>query len=140
MQSACSRSGKRRGFATSPFDEALAALKREHTEALLVLTDPLTFTRRSQIAQFALENRIPAVFEYKPFVAPGGLMSYGPDLKETFRRGGYYVDKILKGAKPGEIPVEQPTKFELILNIKTAQALGIDFPPALLASAEEIIE
>jgi putative ABC transport system substrate-binding protein len=122
------------------FDQAFGALKRDNAQALLVLTDPLTFTRREQIAQFALENRIPGVFEYKPFVVRGGLMSYGPDLRDSFRRAGYYVDRILRGANPGEIPVEQPIKFELTLNAKTAEAMGITFPPSLMASADEVID
>ena len=122
------------------FDVTFTALKRDSTEALLPVTDPLVFSQRGRIAQFALENRIPGIYEFKAFVGEGGLISYGPNLTELFRRGAYYVDKILKGAKPADLPVEQPTKFELVINLKTAKALGLTIPHSLLSSADEVIE
>jgi putative ABC transport system substrate-binding protein len=122
------------------FDEAFTVLQRDRAEALLVVTDPLIFSQRNRIARFAFESRVPGVYEFKPFVEYGGLMSYGPDLNALWRRGAYYVDKILRGAKPGDLPVEQPTHFELVINLKTAKALGLTIPPALLARADEVIE
>ena len=122
------------------FDETFAALKRDRAEALLVVTDPLTFTGLVQSMRFALEHRLPGIYEFRAIVEAGGLMSYGPNQTALFRRGAYYVDKILKGAKPGELPVEQPTQFEFIVNAKVAKALDIDLPPSLLARADEVIE
>ena len=122
------------------FDEAFAALQRDRAEALLPVTEALVFSQRERIARFALENRLPGIYEFKQFVGYGGLMSYGPNLDEMWRRGAYYVDKILKGAKPGDLPVEQPTKFELTINLKTARVLGLMIPPSLLARADEVIE
>jgi ABC-type uncharacterized transport system substrate-binding protein len=90
--------------------------------------------------RFALENRLPGIYEFRAFVEAGGLMSYGPSQKALFRRRAYYVDKILKGAKPGDLPVEQPTQFEFIVNARAAKAFGIEIPPALLARADEVIE
>ena len=122
------------------FETTFAALQRDHAEALLPVTDPLVFSQRGRIARFALENRIPGIYEFKAFVGDGGLMSYGPHLTALFRRGAYYVDKILKGAKPADLPVEQPTKFQLVINLKTAKAFGLIVPQSLLSSADEVIE
>jgi putative tryptophan/tyrosine transport system substrate-binding protein len=101
-----------------------------------------TFTRQHlfRILDFANNNKIPAMYEDKSFVVAGGLISYGPDLQDVFRKAAIYVDKILKGAKPGDLPIEQPTKFELVINLKTAKAIGLTIPPSLLATADEVIE
>src|SRR5262245_43746887 len=120
--------------------EALAAIETAKVEGLLVFPDPLTFSNQEAITKFALANKIPALYGAKEFVGIGGLMSYGPSYPAMFRRGAYYVDRILKGANPADLPVEQPTKFELIINLKTARALGIEVPATLLARADEVIE
>jgi putative ABC transport system substrate-binding protein len=118
---------------------ALEALKG-HTDALYVATDPLVFTNRVRINGLAQDARLPTIYGSREYVEAGGLMSYGPSYTDLFRRAADYVDKILRGAKPGDIPVEQPTRFELIVNLKTAKALGLDVPPAMLARADEVIE
>jgi putative ABC transport system substrate-binding protein len=107
---------------------------------LLILEDPLIYSVRGKIAAFAAGSQLPTMWEYRNSVESGGLMSYGPDRRQIYRRAAEYVDKILKGAKPADLPVEQPNKFELIINLKTAKALGIDVPPSLLALADEAIE
>jgi putative ABC transport system substrate-binding protein len=109
-------------------------------DALYVVTDPLTDTNRIRIYSLALAARLPTMHGLREFVEAGGLMSYGANLPDLFRRTGEIVDKILRGAKPADIPVEQPTKFELVINLTTAKALGIDMPPMLLARADEVIE
>ena len=98
------------------------------------------FLNRRTIVEFAAKHRLPAVYPFRQFPEDGGLMAYGVDLKDLFRRTAGYVDKILKGAKPADLPVEQPTKFELVINLKTAKALGLTIPPSLLARADEVIE
>jgi putative ABC transport system substrate-binding protein len=120
--------------------EAFAAITTTHVGGLLVFPDPLTFSNQEAITKFALANKIPALYGAKEFVTVGGLMSYGPSYPAMFRRGAYYVDRILKGANPAELPVEQPVKFELVINLKAAKALGISVPPQLLARADEVIE
>jgi putative ABC transport system substrate-binding protein len=121
-------------------DSAFAMLGREHVEALLVPPDTTFYSRRRQIADLAARTGLPAIYGYREHVEDGGLMSYGPDIPDQYRRAAIYVDKILKGAQPAELPVEQPTKIELTLNLKTAKALGIAFPPTLIARADEVIE
>jgi ABC-type uncharacterized transport system substrate-binding protein len=122
------------------FDGVFAATKRERPDAILTLVDPVTFAQRHLIADFAARERLPAMYAVREFVESGGLMSYGVDLRDLFRRGASYVDKILKGAKPADLPVEQPTKFELVINLKTAKALGLTIPRSLLQRADQVIE
>jgi putative ABC transport system substrate-binding protein len=115
-------------------------MTREHADALLTFTDSFTTRNRKRIVDLAAKHRLPAIYEVKEFVDAGGLMSYGPDIPDMNRRAATYVDKILKGAKPGDLPVEQPTKFELRVNLKTAKALGLTIPPAVLIRADQIID
>jgi putative tryptophan/tyrosine transport system substrate-binding protein len=115
------------------------AVKRA-VAGLLILEDPLIYSIHKKIADLAARSRLPTMWVYRDAVEAGGLMSYGPDRRQIYRRAAEYVDKILKGAKPADLPVEQPTKFELIINLKTAKALGLDVPPMLLARADEVIE
>ncbi len=122
------------------FAEAFAAITRERADALFVFPDPLTFGNRESIVGFANKNSIPALFGAREFVEVGGLMSYGSDYPALFRRAGNYVGRILKGESPADLPVEQPAKFELIINLKTAKAFGFDIAPTLLARADEVIE
>jgi ABC-type uncharacterized transport system substrate-binding protein len=118
---------------------AFDALKGR-ADALYVCTDPLVNTHRIRVNTLALAARLPTIHGLREYVEAGGLMSYGPNLPDLMRRAGDYVDKIMRGAKPGDIPVEQPTKFDLVINLTTAKALGIDVPPTLLARADEVIE
>lgn len=126
--------------AVGQIESAFATVARENAQALIVLGDPMFLSERGQIVRLAASHKIPAIYTFRDFAAAGGLMSCGIDLKDLFRRGGSYVDKILKGAKPADLPVEQPTKFQLVVNLKTAQALGVTIPPAILAGADEVIE
>jgi putative ABC transport system substrate-binding protein len=105
-----------------------------------VFGDPLVFSLRRQIGDLAIKNHLPSVSQYREGADAGGLLAFGPHFADTFRRIGIYVDKILKGAKPGDLPVEQPTNFELVNNLKTAKALGLTIPPSLLARADQVIE
>ena len=118
----------------------LDATKAAGAGALVILEDPLTFSRRSEIAAFASRLRLPAVYGYREFAEAGGLVSYGTDHNMQWRRGAEIVDLILKGAKPANIPVEQPTKFELVVNLKTAKALDLSVPPTIMMRADEVIE
>jgi putative tryptophan/tyrosine transport system substrate-binding protein len=120
-------------------ESAFATLGMERVEAVLP-PDTTFYSRRRQIAEFAATTRLPAIYGYREHVEDGGLMSYGPDIPDQYRRAAIYVDKILKGAQPAELPVEQPTKIELVINLRTAKALGLDVPPTLLARADEVIE
>jgi putative tryptophan/tyrosine transport system substrate-binding protein len=122
------------------FDSAFATIENGRTNALLVLVDPFTLQHRKRIVDFAAQRRLPAIYEAREFVQSGGLICYGPSLLAMQRRAAEYVDKIFKGAKPADLPVEQPTKFELVINLKTAKALGLDIPPTLLARADEVME
>jgi putative tryptophan/tyrosine transport system substrate-binding protein len=121
-------------------DSAFAAMTKEHATALLVLTDSVFFGQRQRIANLAAKSRIPALYSQREFVDDGGLVSYGPSLVDMFRRAAIHVDKILRGAKPGDIPVEQPTKFELVINLKAAKALGLAFPQTLQFRADDVIQ
>jgi putative ABC transport system substrate-binding protein len=125
--------------AAAEFDAAFAALLRDRPDALLIVTDPLVFAHRERIAQFTVQHKLPAVYEFKIFAELGGLMSYGPNMPALWRRAAHYADRILKGAKPADLPVEQPMAFELVINLKTAQALGLTIPPALLFQADEVL-
>ena len=107
---------------------------------MLVLTDSLFYGRRRPIVSFAAKNRLPAIYSQREFVDEGGLMSYGPSLSDMYRRAVAQVDKILKGAKPADLPVEQPTKFELVINLKTAKALEIKIPYSIMLRADKVIE
>jgi putative ABC transport system substrate-binding protein len=119
---------------------ALAAIASDRPDALVIVADVLTFRTRREIIDFAASHRLPAMYGIKEFVQAGGLMAYGPSVPELFRRAATYVDRILRGAKPGDLPVEQPTKFDLVINLKTAKMLGLTLPPSLLARADEVIE
>ena len=119
---------------------AFAVLEKQRPDALTMLFDALTTGYRGLVADFAKKHKLPTVFGAREFAEAGGLMSYAPDIAEGFRRAAIYADKILKGAKPADLPVEQPTKFELVINLKTAKALGLTVPPSILARADELIE
>ena len=121
------------------FDAAFAKIKGNQFNALLTLVDPFTRENRQRIVDFAAQRRLPAIYESREFVDAGGLVSYGPSLPALQRRAADYVNMIFKGSKPGDIPVEQPTKFELIINLKTARELGLAIPPTLLARADELL-
>ena len=121
-------------------DIAFAAAAAQHPDAINVFGDALTFNNAPRVTALAAKHRLPAIYFGRLFATNGGLMSYSPDIPDLFFRAGGYVDKILKGTKPSDLPVEQPTKFELVINIKTAKALGLTVPPTLLARADEVIE
>jgi putative tryptophan/tyrosine transport system substrate-binding protein len=122
-------------------DTAFAVMTQEGADALIVVSDPVLMDGLcEQVAALAAASRLPAMYDWKMYVEAGGLMTYGPSLPETHRRAATYVDKILKGAKPADLPVERPTKFDLLINLKTAQALGITIPPHLLVLADEVIK
>ena len=108
--------------------------------ALLVANDPMFFGQRERIVGLAAKSRLPGIFEWREFAEAGGLLSYGTSVADTYRRLAIYVDKILKGAKPADLPVEQPTTFEFVINLKTAKALGLAIPPSLLSRADRVIE
>jgi putative ABC transport system substrate-binding protein len=121
------------------FDRAFSDMTRARTDALTVLGSNMFVTERRRLVDLAAKHRLPAVYPHREFIDAGGLMSYGPNFADLFRRAATYVDKILKGAKPGELPVEQPTKFELIINLKTAKSLGLRILPSLMGRADEVI-
>jgi putative ABC transport system substrate-binding protein len=122
------------------FEGAFTAVTDGRAAALLILADPFTRAHRERIVEFAAQRGLPAIYETRQFVDAGGLICYGPSLPAMQRRVAGYLDKIFKGAKPSDLPVEQPTKFELVINLKTAKALGLEVPPTLLARADEVIE
>jgi putative ABC transport system substrate-binding protein len=122
------------------FPAAFAALSSSRVHALLAIGNPINFRGRQLIADFALKNRLPSIYDERLFVDAGGLMSYAPSFTDSFRRAATYVDKILRGAKPADLPVEQPTKLELVINLKTAKALGLTIPPSLLQRADQVVE
>jgi putative ABC transport system substrate-binding protein len=124
----------------SELNGLLATMSREPGASFIVVGQALLFPHRSHITDFAEKYRLPAIYSFRVFVDSGGLMSYGPNLPDLWRRAAIFVDKILKGAKPADLPVEQPTKFELVINLKTAKALGLTIPQSLLVRADELIQ
>ena len=125
---------------TDDFDRVFAAQNKQRPDGLYVLTGRLVTSNRKQIVGFALKSRLPSVYPQREYVDAGGLMSYGADQAESYRRVAYYVDRILKGAKPADLPVEQPTKFELVINLKTAKALNLTIPQSVLFRADKVIK
>jgi ABC-type uncharacterized transport system substrate-binding protein len=121
-------------------DDAFAQIRKERPEALLVLADRVFLHNRSRIMDFAVQHRLPGVYAYLELVEAGGLMSYGPSYADMHRRAAYFVDKILKGAKPADLPVERPAKFELVINLKAAKQLGVTIPPSMLYRANKVIK
>jgi putative ABC transport system substrate-binding protein len=136
------------GLALEPYDartlqdldQVLAAIMRSAAQMLFVLNDPFIFTHRKTIIESAAKSRLAAIYGFREFVDDGGLISYGPNISDGYRRAAAYVDMVLKGAKSGDLPVQAPTKFELVINLKTARALGLEVPPTLLARADAVIE
>ena len=122
------------------FDRAFSDMTRAHAGSLTVLPSPMFFNERSRLVDLATKHRLPVGYPWREGPDAGGLISYGPSIADLYRRAATYVDKILKGAKPGDLPIEQPTKFELIINLKTARTLGLTIPPALQVRADRIIE
>jgi putative ABC transport system substrate-binding protein len=121
------------------FDTAFSAMTRDRADALIAFSDPLIVSRGRRIADLAAKSRLPAMYPSREVVDAGDLMSYGPSISDMFRRAAVHVGKILKGTKPADLPMEQPTKFELVINLKTAQALGLTIPQSLLLRADEVI-
>jgi putative ABC transport system substrate-binding protein len=121
-------------------EQAFATMVRERAQAFVMQGDSVLYTHRSQIAEMALQNQLPAACISREFAEAGFLLTYGADLGHLYRRSAVFVDKIFKGAKPADLPVEQPTTFELVINLKTAKVLGITVPPTMLSRADEVIE
>jgi ABC-type uncharacterized transport system substrate-binding protein len=124
----------------SALDRSLDAIIEQRSEALVLVADPMLFGQRRRIIDFAARQRLPAIYEYRLFPEVGGLLSYGPDPHDRYRRAAVYVDRILRGAQAGELPVERPSTFELVLNRRTAKAMGLTIPPSLIARADRVIE
>jgi putative ABC transport system substrate-binding protein len=122
------------------FDAAVSAMVKERAEAVIVLVNPMFNVQRRHIIERAANHRLPAIYEWKEFVGSGGLISHGADVQDIYRRAAGFVDKILKGAKPADLPVEGPTRFDLAVNLKTAKALGLTIPPSVLGRADQVIE
>jgi len=122
------------------FEAAFKALRNEAASAMLVLPSPYFSARRAQLIELAARHHVPACYEFRAYVEDGGLMSYGPDINAMFVRAASYVDRIMRGSKPGDLPIEQPSKFELVINLKTAKTLGLAIPQALLIRADEVIQ
>jgi putative tryptophan/tyrosine transport system substrate-binding protein len=127
-------------YDTITLDAAFVTLTKDRPNAFLVPADTFLVSQRSRIAQFAIENKLPSIYTFREYIEAGGLIAYAPNYPDLFRRAASYVDKILKGAKPGELPIERPNTFQLFVNLKTARALGLTVPPKLLAIVDEIIE
>ena len=122
------------------FDDVFSAMIRERSDALLVMSDSMFFAHRTRLADLAVKARLPTMFTTGEYAEAGGLMAYGANFLYNFRRAAVYVDKILKGAKPADLPIEQPTQFEFVINLKTAKALGVTIPPSLLGRADRVIQ
>ncbi len=122
------------------FNEALAVMNGDMPDAILMVADSLTILNRRRVFEFAAARKLPAIYEYDFLVRDGGLMSYGPDLTESFERAAALAERIFKGASPGDLPFEQPIRYPFVLNLKTAKAIGLEIPPQLLALADEVIE
>ena len=125
---------------TDGFERVFAALNKQRPDGLYVFPGPQMLANRKRIADFALKSRLPSIYVSREYVDAGGLMSYGADLADSYRRVAYYVDRILKGAKPADLPVEQPTKFEFVINLKTAKQIGVTIAPEVLARASRLIK
>jgi ABC-type uncharacterized transport system substrate-binding protein len=125
---------------TTTLDAAFVTLTKDRPDALMIPADTFLVSQRSRIAQFAIENKLPSVYSFREYIEAGGLIAYTPNYYDLFRRAASYVDKILKGTKPGELPIEQPTRFLLLVNLQTARALGLTVPPRLIARADKVIE
>jgi putative ABC transport system substrate-binding protein len=126
--------------APSEFEPTFSAISRERADAVIVLADAMFLFQRQRIVELAARHRLPTIYQVREFVDIGGLVSYGASLAESYHRVGTYVDKILKGAQPAVLPVEQPTKYDLVINLKTAKALGLTIPQSVLARADEVIQ
>jgi putative ABC transport system substrate-binding protein len=124
----------------SDLDAALSTMVKRQPDALVLPAETTIHEQRARIAQFAVQHRLPSISAWREFAEAGGLMVYGVSIPDVFRRAVGYIDKILKGAKPGDLPIEQPTKFELVVNLKTAKAIGVTFPPSVLARADEVLQ
>ncbi|MBV9460119.1 MAG: ABC transporter substrate-binding protein [Bradyrhizobium sp.] len=122
------------------FNDAFAVMDREKPDAILMVSDSLTMLNRERVFDYAAQHRVPAIYEFDALVREGGLMSYGADLKESFERTAAMADRIFKGAKPGDLPFERPTRYLFVINLKTAKSIDLEFPPTLLALADEVIE
>ena len=122
------------------FERVFHAATTGHATAFVVLDDVFVFTHRTQVVKLAAKTRLPAIYGFSEFVEAGGLMSYAANLSDSYRRSATYVDKILKGAKPADLPVEQPTKFDLVINLKTAKQIDLTIPPNVLARADRVIK
>jgi putative ABC transport system substrate-binding protein len=144
IEAAAPKIGRRifvaRATTDTELDDAFAALLSERVGALAVASDPFFDTRRARIIAFAAKHRLPAIYQFRSYALDGGLISYGPSITDAYRQVGIYSGRVLKGAKPADLPVLQPTKFDFVINLKTAKALGLTVPPMLLALADEVIE